>query len=67
VNPDNYKFFVQANSTLKLTPEPRVAGQKMYALLDPCVQAVLSDIHSDPQKLLDDANTKFQAVLDASK
>jgi hypothetical protein len=38
----------------------------MYALLDPCVQAVLSDINSDPQKLLDDANAKFQAVLDAS-
>jgi ABC-type glycerol-3-phosphate transport system substrate-binding protein len=67
VSPDNYKFFVQANSSLKLTPEPRVAAQKMYALLDPCVQAILSDISSDPQKLLDDANTKFQAVLDASK
>jgi multiple sugar transport system substrate-binding protein len=67
VNADNYKFFVQANSTLKLTPEPRLAAQKMYALLDPCVQAILSDAHSDPQKLLDDANTKFQAVLDASQ
>jgi ABC-type glycerol-3-phosphate transport system substrate-binding protein len=67
VDPANYKLFVQANSTLKLTPEPRVAAQKMYALLDPCVQAILSDSHADPQKLLDDANSKFQAVLDASQ
>ncbi len=63
----NYKYFVQACSTQTLTPEPRVEAQKMYALLDTCVQAVLTDRSSSPQSLLDDANKKFQAILDADQ
>jgi ABC-type glycerol-3-phosphate transport system substrate-binding protein len=63
----NYKYFVQACSTQTLTPEPRIEAQKMYALLDTCVQAVLTDRSSDPQSLLDDATKKFQAILDAGQ
>ncbi|HEY8285060.1 MAG TPA: extracellular solute-binding protein [Chloroflexota bacterium] len=62
----NYKLFADSCNTLKLTPEPRVQAQKLYSLLDPCVQAVLSSQSSNPQALLDDANKKFQAVLDAA-
>ena len=63
----NYRFFVQANSTLKLLPEPRIQTQKMYALLDVCVQSVLSDKASDPKTLLDTAAKQFQPILDSNK
>jgi ABC-type glycerol-3-phosphate transport system substrate-binding protein len=66
VDPANYAFFVAANARLALTPEPRVQAQKLYALLDPCVQAVLSSQSANPQALLSAANQKLQAVLDAS-
>jgi ABC-type glycerol-3-phosphate transport system substrate-binding protein len=61
----NYKFFTAANNTLRLTPEPRTQAQKMYAQLDLCVQAVLSDQSSNPKELLDNAAKQFQAILDA--
>jgi multiple sugar transport system substrate-binding protein len=63
----NYKFFVQANSTLKLLPEPRLQTQKMYALLDVCVQSVLSSKSADPKALLDTAAKQFQTILDSAK
>jgi multiple sugar transport system substrate-binding protein len=63
----NYKPFADSCNTLKLTPEPRLQAQKMYSLLDPCVQAVLSSRSSNPQALLDDASKKFQAVLNTAQ
>ena len=60
---DNYALFSQATLTLK--PEPPTQTQKMYASLDPVVQAVLSDPHADPKALLDAAAQQFQSVLDA--
>jgi ABC-type glycerol-3-phosphate transport system substrate-binding protein len=63
----NYKFFVQANNTLNLRPEPRIQSQKMYALLDTCVQAILSDKSANPKALLDNAAKQFQVILDAAK
>jgi multiple sugar transport system substrate-binding protein len=58
----NYASFI--NSTVALRPEPRKETQKMYAALDPAVQAVLSDQNADPQKLLNQAAQQFQQVLD---
>ena len=60
---DNYTLF--SSATLKLRPEPPTQTQKMYASLDPVVQAVLSDPHADPKALLDAAAQQFQTVLDA--
>jgi ABC-type glycerol-3-phosphate transport system substrate-binding protein len=60
---DNYTLFSEA--TLTLRPEPPTQTQKMYATLDPVVQAVLSDPHADAKSLLDAAAQQFQSVLDA--
>lgn len=60
----NYTSFV--NSTAALRAEPRNQTQKMYAALDPVVQAVLTNPNADPQKLLDQAAQQFQQILDQS-
>lgn len=60
----NYQPFIK--STAALRPEPRKETQKMYAALDPVMQAVLTNANADPQKLLDQATQQFQQVLDQS-
>jgi multiple sugar transport system substrate-binding protein len=60
----NYKAF--NDSTLTLRAEPRNQTQKMYAALDPVVQAVLTNQKADPKALLDQAAQQFQQVLDQS-
>ncbi|EFH79920.1 substrate-binding domain-containing protein [Ktedonobacter racemifer] len=60
----NYQTFNK--STAALRPEPRKETQKMYAALDPVVQAVLTNASADPKKLLDQAAQQFQQVLDQS-
>jgi ABC-type glycerol-3-phosphate transport system substrate-binding protein len=62
---DNYKTYI--NSTSGLRPEPRNQAQKMFAALDPCMQAVLTSASADPQALLDAAAKQFQQVLDSTK
>jgi ABC-type glycerol-3-phosphate transport system substrate-binding protein len=62
----NYQPFVK--STLQLKAEPPKETQKMYASLDPVVQAILTTFNADPKKLLDQAAQQFQAqVLDKVK
>jgi multiple sugar transport system substrate-binding protein len=58
----NYAPFL--NSTVKLRAEPRNQTQKMYAVLDTAVQAVLTNPNADPQTLLTQAAQQFQQVLD---
>jgi len=60
----NYATFI--NSTLALRPEPHNQTQKMYAALDPVMQAVLTNASADPQTLLNQAAQQFQQVLDSS-
>lgn len=60
----NYKPFASASLTLR--PEPRNQTQKMYAALDPVMQAVLTDQKANPKALLDQAAQQFQQVLDQS-
>ncbi len=60
----NYTSFI--NSTVALRPEPRKQTQKMYAALDPAVQAVLGDPNANPQALLNQAAQQFQQILDQS-
>ncbi len=58
----NYTSFV--NSTVALRPEPRNQTQKMYAALDPVMQAVLTNSGADPKTLLDQSAQQFQQILD---
>jgi len=60
----NYATFI--NSTNALRPEPHNQTQKMYAALDPLMQAVLTNASADPQALLNQAAQQFQQVLDSS-
>ena len=60
----NYTTFI--NSTLALRPEPRNQTQKMYAALDPVMQAILTNPNADPQALLNQAAQQFQQILDSS-
>jgi ABC-type glycerol-3-phosphate transport system substrate-binding protein len=62
---ENYQAFI--NSTNALRPEPGRQTQKMYALIDSAMQAVLNDASADPQTLLDAAGRQFQQVLDSSQ
>jgi len=61
---DNYKTYI--NTTNALRPEPRRQTQKMYAALDPVMQAVLTNQGANPQTLLNQAAQQFQQVLDSS-
>jgi multiple sugar transport system substrate-binding protein len=60
----NYTTFI--NSTLALRPEPRNQTQKLYAILDPVIQAVLTNPNADPEVLLNQAAQQFQQILDQS-
>jgi ABC-type glycerol-3-phosphate transport system substrate-binding protein len=61
---ENYKAYI--NTTNALRSEPHRQTQKMYAALDPAVQAVLTNASADPKALLDQAAQQFQQVLDSS-
>ena len=60
----NYTTFI--NSTISLRPEPHNQTQKMYAALDPVMQAILTEANADPQALLNQAAQQLQQVLDSS-
>jgi multiple sugar transport system substrate-binding protein len=49
----------------QIVTEPTAHTQDLYAALDPVVQAVLTDKNADIDKLLNAANAKVQAILDA--
>lgn len=55
--------YVASFAALKLTAEPQVASQEIYAALDPVAQAVLTRKDADPAKLLADAETRVNGIL----
>ncbi|MFB7800081.1 extracellular solute-binding protein [Isoptericola sp. NPDC056134] len=61
---DQMTAFTDAMFDLPLAGEPSQKTQEVYALLDPVVQAVLTDEGADIDALLADANTQAQALLD---
>jgi len=61
---DNYATFIDSSHALR--SEPRRQTQKLYAAIDPVMQAVLTDAGADPQALLAKAAQQFQQVLDSS-
>lgn len=60
---EHYRPYTEAQ--LQLRPEPPVETQKLYAVLDTVMQAILTDANADPQAVLDQAAQEFQTqVLD---
>ena len=61
-----YKPYLEAlEGRLQLRAAPPVEAQKLFALLDTVLQAILTDTKADPKKLLDEAAQQFQTqVLD---
>ncbi|MGW3954845.1 ABC transporter substrate-binding protein [Streptomyces sp. NPDC004752] len=60
----NFQPFVEGNPKLKLMTEPPVAAQKVYAALDPVVQAVLTQKDADVAGLLDKAAKQVSSELE---
>ncbi|WP_406248056.1 ABC transporter substrate-binding protein [Microbacterium sp. M] len=63
VDRDNYTAYL--TSELPVVAEPAIKAQEIYAALDPIAQAVLTDESADIDKLLADAQTAVQALVDA--
>lgn len=61
---DQMKPFTDQMFSLPLAGEPSQRTQDIYALLDPVVQAVLTDQNADIEALLKDADQQAQALLD---
>mgnify|MGYP004709363835 FL=1 len=62
-NPNHVKLyndFVADMGDCILHPEEPVCAQELYAVLDNCIQAVLTDKDADPATLLKKANSDFQ-------
>jgi ABC-type glycerol-3-phosphate transport system substrate-binding protein len=58
-----YEPYNEGMKKVAVRPEPPFETQKLYAALDPVVQAVLTDRNADPQKLLDSAEKQFQTTV----
>ena len=61
---DQMTSYTDTMFDLPLVGEPSQKTQEIYALLDPVVQAVLTDENADVDALLEQANTEAQALLD---
>src|SRR5260370_11441126 len=61
---ENYATYI--NTTNALRAEPRNQTQKMYAALDPAMQAVLTSANADPNALLHRAAQEFHKDLASS-
>jgi ABC-type glycerol-3-phosphate transport system substrate-binding protein len=59
----NYVPFVKGMQTIKVRTEPPVEVQKMYAAIDPAVQAVLTEPSTDPRQALDNAAKQFSTQV----
>ncbi|MFE4537582.1 ABC transporter substrate-binding protein [Streptomyces scopuliridis] len=60
----NFRPYTDNNPRLKLLTEPPVAAQKIYAALDPVVQAVLTKEDADPAALLEKAARQVSSELE---
>lgn len=63
----HFQPWLDGTPELELRPEPPVAAQKLYAILDPVVQAVLTDRGADIDALLTKAESDANAMLDAEQ
>lgn len=63
-----YAPYVEGMRSIEVRPEPSAIDvQKLYAAIDPVVQAILTEEDADPKRLLDEAAQQYQSsVLDAA-
>ncbi|WP_432989438.1 ABC transporter substrate-binding protein [Dactylosporangium sp. CA-233914] len=61
----NYAAYFASAQTMALVPEPPAKTQETYGTLDTVVQAVLTRKDADINALLNDAQRKVQATIDA--
>lgn len=63
-----YTPYVEGMKNIEVRPEPSgIDVQKLYAAIDPVVQAILTEESADPKQLLDQAAQQYQSsVLDAA-
>ena len=54
----NYEDYYEFKATLK--PEVPVCAQQLYAILDKCIQEVLTNKNADCKALVKQANEEFQ-------
>ncbi|HEY3549178.1 MAG TPA: extracellular solute-binding protein [Propionicimonas sp.] len=64
---DHFTAYFNSIGKLPLVPEPAPSGQEIYAALDPVVQAVLTQKDANIDKLLTDAQTNVQGILDGAQ
>lgn len=64
---DQMSGYTDNVSKQPLVPEPGIATQDTYAQLDPVVQSLLTDEHADVDRLLSDAQTQVQRVIDSDR
>lgn len=60
---ENFAHYLEHTPELELTPEPPAKAQELYQLLDPVVQAVLTDPDADIDTLLSDAEDSADTQL----
>jgi multiple sugar transport system substrate-binding protein len=60
---DHFADYLEYTPALELVPEPPAKAQELYQLLDPVVQAVLTDPDADIDALLSDAEDSANAQL----
>ncbi|MET8005667.1 ABC transporter substrate-binding protein [Nonomuraea glycinis] len=63
VRKEHFAPYVASLGALKFTAEPQISSQEIYAALDPVAQAVLTREDADPARLLADAETHVNAIL----
>ena len=61
-NPNHVRLYNEfvADCPVEIQPEEPVCGQELYAILDGCIQEVLSNENADCKALLEKANNDFQ-------
>ncbi|MEO6713745.1 MAG: extracellular solute-binding protein, partial [Mycobacteriales bacterium] len=64
---DQMKPFVDAQPTMKLIPEPPMATQAVYAVLDTLVQSVLTEKNSNLDDLMKNAEADAQKAIDKAE
>lgn len=66
---ENYTDYIESvtpgsESELALIPEPAIAAQQIYSVLDTAIQTVLTEEDADIEALLDEAQTQAQNAID---
>ncbi|MBQ6554578.1 MAG: hypothetical protein IJL89_05045, partial [Firmicutes bacterium] len=60
VEPKDYELYY-ANEGVTIRPEPEVACQELYSILDGVIQAIFADSDADIPALVEEAANKWQS------